>query len=97
MQKTSANLSMLTFLAAILNLKPYQGGCPRNAFFPSPSGRGAFRTASKVRVDGAVKVGMLRNLDFGQIFDRRISARNVASPLAISFPELKKEKAVGLL
>jgi hypothetical protein len=38
-----------------------------------------------------------QQLDFGQIFDRRISARNAASPLAISFPELKKEKAVGFL
>jgi hypothetical protein len=38
-----------------------------------------------------------KKLDFGQIFDRRISARNAASPLARSFPELKKEKAVGFL
>jgi hypothetical protein len=38
-----------------------------------------------------------KKLGVGQIFDRRISARNVASPLAISFPELKKEKAVGFV
>jgi hypothetical protein len=39
----------------------------------------------------------VKQLDFGQIFDRRILARNAVAPLGIDFPELKKEKAVGFL